>query len=1237
MFSVVCSPSSHVVYCTTSILFSPPLPQVAELIFLILFSIEMVLKFAAYGFFGEEDPVGYFKDPWNLLDFVIVVSGYLQFIPGVSNVTSIRILRVLRPLRAVNSLPGLRIMVQTLLSSLPGFIDVIILLMFLVSIYAIIGLQLWRGKLSQRCYEDVGGGSFEAIFDGEAFCSLGEKGFHCSSFSPAINSSCMSLASNPGNGLVGFDNIGLAFLTIFQAITMADWSFVMFWFQDTHTGLAWIYWVSLVFIVSFFAVNLFLAVVDDIYSDFSDEEKAKREEEERRRLLKKGSKLSMTTSQSGQDQSSSVRDDGLRTATSQVEMGIIGESKSSEEVGSSRANFSPVNVTEEVDDDSHITTRDRQLGLTVVSSLHKMLDDAVGTRQKRVGSALEPPDLSWMDLEMKVTPLLRATRYEVIKKRAYLAFYEGTPWLHSLVSRIFHLVESKVFNGFIILIIFANTVTLSLEHDGMSDDLKDTLEKLNLTFTIIFILEMVLKLIGLGFKGYARDKFNLFDAFIVIISLLELVIGSAGSLSVFRTLRVFRLAKNIPSLRILLNTVLGSLASVGYMTVLLVLFLFMFAILGMQLFSGSFAQLGDEAPRSNYDNLWFAFLTVFQIITGDDWTSLMATSSQVTSKAAVAYYLAVTIFGAFLVINLFIAILLSSFGDQDDDKLAVDDLEGECFRLASSDDYQESRSVKMLARKYGQSMIQRYEQKVLTEEANAMRKLPRRMEGFSFKLFSAENPVRKFCWGLIHTSTFQWFIIVAILINCVLLAMENPSNDEETKDVMFVADWLFAMLFLAEMFLKMIAMGVFRNEYAYLRDSWNQLDALVVVIALVALAFPGFSVARSLRALRPLRVIVRSEQVKVVVNSLYRALPAITNVFFFCMIFWIIFGILGVNLFAGKFYTCECADSFVGTIADGAACEAEPLCSWDNSEANFDNLGNAIVTLFQVATLSGWTDIMYTAIDAPDKKGGLPREDNNPELGLYFLLFVIICAFFTLNLFVGVVIDNFNRLRQEFDGSAFLTAAQRQWVATKKLIQTVKLSAKADVPRQKWRAVCFSIVTDSRFDPFIMSLIVINMLVMMMEYEGQSESYENALFFLNVAFIIAFSIEALLKIVGLGWIVYWREDWNKFDFILVIISWLGLIFDAGVGANVIRVFRIGRIFRLVKRAKSLKKLFDTLIVSIPSLWNIGSLLFVIFFMFAVLGVSFFGEIKIQSEPGDSGFPRNANFENFGKAMLTLFM
>jgi hypothetical protein len=137
-----------------------------------------------------------------------------------------------------------------------------------------------------------------------------------------------------------------------------------------------------------------------------------------------------------------------------------------------------------------------------------------------------------------------------------------------------------------------------------------------------------------------------------------------------------------------------------------------------------------------------------------------------------------------------------------------------------------------------------------------------------------------------------------------------------------------------------------------------------------------------------------------------------------------------------------------------------------------------------------------------------------------------------------------------------------------------------------------------------------------------------------------YALELLLKLVALGPRTYFKSWWSRFDALMVLTSALDVALSqlgvraAGVGPAVLRVFRlmrVSRVLRLVKGAKGLRKLLTTLVLSLPSLLNVTSLLFLLLFVYAVLGVQLFWRVAEGEALGDF-----ANFRNFGWALLTLF-
>ncbi|KAL9871772.1 sodium voltage-gated channel paralytic isoform 20-T30 [Glossina fuscipes fuscipes] len=510
-------------------------------------------------------------------------------------------------------------------------------------------------------------------------------------------------------------------------------------------------------------------------------------------------------------------------------------------------------------------------------------------------------------------------------------------------------------------------------------------------------------------------------------------------------------------------------------------------------------------------------------------------------------------------------------------------------------------------------------------------------------------------WGNLRLKTFQLIenkyfetaVITMILMSSLALALEDVHLPDRPilQDILYYMDRIFTVIFFLEMLIKWLALGF----KVYFTNAWCWLDFVIVMLSLINLVavwsglndIPVFRSMRTLRALRPLRAVSRWEGMKVVVNALVQAIPSIFNVLLVCLIFWLIFAIMGVQLFAGKYF--KCVDDNGTTLSheiipNKNACDSENL-TWENSAMNFDHVGNAYLCLFQVATFKGWIQIMNDAIDSRevDKQ---PIRETNIYMYLYFVFFIIFGSFFTLNLFIGVIIDNFNEQKKKAGGSLemFMTEDQKKYYnAMKKMGSKKPLKA---IPRPRWRpqAIVFEIVTDKKFDIIIMLFIGLNMFTMTLDRYDASDTYNAVLDYLNAIFVVIFSSECLLKIFALRY-HYFKEPWNLFDVVVVILSILGLVlsdiiekyFVSPTLLRVVRVAKVGRVLRLVKGAKGIRTLLFALAMSLPALFNICLLLFLVMFIFAIFGMSFFMHVKEKSGINDV-----YNFKTFGQSMILLF-
>ncbi|XP_035744163.1 sodium channel protein 60E-like isoform X3 [Vespa mandarinia] len=506
--------------------------------------------------------------------------------------------------------------------------------------------------------------------------------------------------------------------------------------------------------------------------------------------------------------------------------------------------------------------------------------------------------------------------------------------------------------------------------------------------------------------------------------------------------------------------------------------------------------------------------------------------------------------------------------------------------------------------------------------------------------------IRTVVLSVVDTPAFEWMILVLIFASSITLCFEDIYLDDNPflKKILYWTNLAFCALFSIEMLLKWLALGFCK----YFTSFWTILDFIIVFVSMFSLLIEeneNLKVLRSLRtlrALRPLRAISRWQGMRIVVNALMYAIPSIFNVLLVCLVFWLIFSIMGVQFFGGKFF--KCVDEY-GELLDISIVNTKDDClnknySWENSKITFDHVGIAYLALFQVATFEGWMEVMEDAVDARGVDLQ-PQREANLYAYLYFVIFIVCGSFFTLNLFIGVIIDNFNMLKKKYEGGVlemFLTESQKHYYTAMKKLGRKKPQKVIKRPINQFLAMFYDLSNSRRFEIAIFVLIFLNMLTMGIEHYNQPHPIFFVLEVSNAFFTTVFGLEAIVKIIGLRY-HYFTVPWNLFDFLLVLASILGILMEdimmdfpvSPTLLRVVRVFRIGRILRLIKAAKGIRKLLFALVVSLPALFNIGALLALITFIYAIIGMSVFGHVRKQGALDDM-----VNFETFGRSMQLLF-
>jgi hypothetical protein len=397
-------------------------------------------------------------------------------------------------------------------------------------------------------------------------------------------------------------------------------------------------------------------------------------------------------------------------------------------------------------------------------------------------------------------------------------------------------------------------------------------------------------------------------------------------------------------------------------------------------------------------------------------------------------------------------------------------------------------------------------------------------------------------WLLRNVLRQNWFeaaVLLMIIWSSVMLAFEDYRlrDNPPLQSVLASMNVVFAVVFTAECVLKIVGFG----WSGYFGLGWNILDFAIVVVALLSLVIPtggsGAGVAslkslRTLRALRPLRAIRRWEGMRIIVNAMISSIPAVCNVLIVVILIWLIFGIVAVQFFGGTFERCIYAStgelvnaSLVGDKADCCAHTDHPdpqlnvsMCTnyhgdvfngsdpvmaaaiytWDNPKVNFDTVPLAFIALFQVATFEGWMALMDSAVDAVGV-GKQPQFENQFGAYTYFLLFITVGSFFTLNLFIGVIIENFQERKRimsektETGLGYLLTDKQKQMVNSFKTAFAAKPKLAPSPASDGWRKHFYAVATSKKFEVSVMLVILANSIFFSLKHLGQDEVYDDVL------------------------------------------------------------------------------------------------------------------------------------------------
>ncbi|XP_055078716.1 sodium channel protein type 4 subunit alpha B-like [Periophthalmus magnuspinnatus] len=850
-------------------------------------------------------------------------------------------------------------------------------------------------------------------------------------------------------------------------------------------------------------------------------------------------------------------------------------------------------------------------------------------------------------------------------------------------------VLDPFFDLAIILLIILNVIFMSMEHYPLTEKFHSMLSLSHFVFTIIFLIEVVLKILALGPYVYFQVGWHIFETILVILSLFSLAIADVAYMVIVElmVLRLFRLARWWPGFLKWMRLVWIGLRSLW--TLSLVVIVVFFTLFGNRFFTPDYGKnlcrLTEDCTITRWHTSdWLhAFMLVIRALCGE-WIETMWDCVTVsTGFGCVLFYITLLIVGNFLILILFVTLLMkwisNKLAPKDEEKMqTLKTRIKKVFRVCGR--FAEETKKETGNPEDKESMALRCAPSEQTEENGTQSNTLPIGEAQNFqKMKETENPqdapedcccekcysccpalnldtsrgfgrvwfnLRRSSFNIIQHPYFNNFIFFIIIVSSIALVWEDMYLPTRSTLMVFLGylDQVITYLFVLEVLFKWLGLG-FKK---YFTDGWCWLDLIVTlacVLSVVAQTSALGSVLISLKALRPLRILAHIKGTRVSVSALLRMLPSLLDALLVTATVWQFFSIVFVQFFAGKFEGCfnETCNIFPADVVPNKT-ECFVLIEnnytevrWKKEPWNFDNTPQATLSLFSVGTLKGWLEILYNAVDSTYVESQ-PDYEANISSYFLFLAFFLFGCFFCCIYIIKMLLDAYSSQTHKVGGShLFLTEEQQ------KNFNNISFCPKRPLapcprPQGRLRGRLFDLVSREGFEWVMQVFIFVGVVLMMVERYDITEEEERIIFWITFTLTLIFTIESFLKICAFRR-SYFSDSLNVIDFVVVIYSIIDMFladillkYFFGGSLHLLRLARISRIIHRFPAALRVRFLFSAWTKSLRALFNLALVLFVLMFTYASFGTFHFAHLKKTNYMSDV-----YNFETFGNGLICMFM
>jgi len=539
-------------------------------------------------------------------------------------------------------------------------------------------------------------------------------------------------------------------------------------------------------------------------------------------------------------------------------------------------------------------------------------------------------------------------------------------------------------------------------------------------------------------------RWNLFDLVVVVMCLPWLDLGSgAAVLRLMRLMRMGRIINKLPKLRVLVSGLVGGFSSIAYISLLILLLLYLYAIMGYFFF-------GMDNDPWHFGTFGRAMVTLFRMATLEDWTevfyvnyygcdqfgggiyshsaaALRHTSHNVTFSfyhectkpvarpvTSAIFHLTYINISALVMLSMFvgaISIAMSASIQEINNEAATKKKnktkEGREAQHDKTFDVKAKEAVSMSVGEVNRrakigSMVLRAWDGQEHPYSDVMEPTPLRRNYASFAAV---------CSQLAWSAPFGNAIMVVIVVTGAMVGLSTVKSLESNNAFVTFENgwnWAITIVFSVECVLKIVGMGF--DPLRYFKDPWNKFDFVIAVGSWVPGSGSMLKVMRLLRLLMVLKLVKSVPELRIVIEALIKGFGSIGYIGLLLLVCFYFFAILGIILFRG------------------------------NDPWHFANLHLAMITLYRCATLEDWTDVMYINMYGCDKYGyeGIEELCTSPKgmgyaAAAFFIFFVMVGALVMLNLFIGVITTSMEEAKSDMDSDALVDTKLRKICSTRGL------------------------------------------------------------------------------------------------------------------------------------------------------------------------------------------------------------